>query len=313
VGVSTLAALLAGWAPIAFSIVTVFLFAGPHNWAEMRYMLGRLPARPGKLWPWFLTSVAGVLGLTAGFGLIPLAYHFEYLSPDYLVDAVAWWNTALIAWVLTLTLWRARQNPRKNWDWAVPVAFGLIALAWMAPYGFGLALVYLHPLMALVILDREIGRSQPHLRRAYRATLLALPFFAVLLYAKLAGAEPLPGDSELHLAITRHAGSDLFAGVSSHFLVALHTFLEMVHYAVWIVALPYLGWQSYPWKLETIPAARRSPYWKKLVGTLLVCSLCIVAALWLAFLVDYTLTRNIYFTIAMIHVLAEIPFLLRAA
>jgi len=42
------AALLAGWAPLGFSIVTVFLFAGPHNWIEGRYFLERLPARWGS-------------------------------------------------------------------------------------------------------------------------------------------------------------------------------------------------------------------------------------------------------------------------
>jgi hypothetical protein len=29
-------ALLAGWMPLGFSIITVFLFAGPHNWIEVR-------------------------------------------------------------------------------------------------------------------------------------------------------------------------------------------------------------------------------------------------------------------------------------
>jgi len=33
--------------------------------------------------------------------------------------------------------------------------------------------------------------------------------------------------------------------------------------------------------------------------------------LWGAFLADYSTTRDIYFTVAMLHVLAEIPFLLR--
>jgi hypothetical protein len=30
---------LAGLAPLGFSIVTVFLFAGPHNWMEARFFL----------------------------------------------------------------------------------------------------------------------------------------------------------------------------------------------------------------------------------------------------------------------------------
>jgi hypothetical protein len=33
--------------------------------------------------------------------------------------------------------------------------------------------------------------------------------------------------------------------------------------------------------------------------------------LWGAFLADYPLTRDVYFTVATLHVLAEVPFLLR--
>src|SRR6266513_1838230 len=65
------AALIAGWLPIAFSIVTVFLFAGPHNWVEARYFLSRLPARWGRLQGFFLLGFSGVLALTAGFAGLP--------------------------------------------------------------------------------------------------------------------------------------------------------------------------------------------------------------------------------------------------
>ena len=54
--VATVAAALAGALPVEFSIATVFLFAGPHNWLEARYVLGRLPARAGKLRGFFLVS-----------------------------------------------------------------------------------------------------------------------------------------------------------------------------------------------------------------------------------------------------------------
>src|SRR6516165_2046285 len=65
------AAVLSGALPIQFSIATVFLFAGPHNWLEARYVLGRLPARVGKLLGFFLLSAAGIVGLTAGYAAIP--------------------------------------------------------------------------------------------------------------------------------------------------------------------------------------------------------------------------------------------------
>ena len=43
-----LSALLASFVPLQFSILTVFLFAGPHNWFELRYFLTRLPVRFGN-------------------------------------------------------------------------------------------------------------------------------------------------------------------------------------------------------------------------------------------------------------------------
>jgi hypothetical protein len=39
----------------------------------------------------------------------------------------------------------------------------------------------------------------------------------------------------------------------------------------------------------------------------------VVAAFWAGFLIDYPLTRSLYFTVALVHVLAEVPFLLREA
>src|SRR5690348_13337970 len=64
--VMVVAWLLAGWFPLGFSIVTVFLFAGPHNWMEGRYMLSRMPARWGPLRLYYLLGIAGVLLLTTG-------------------------------------------------------------------------------------------------------------------------------------------------------------------------------------------------------------------------------------------------------
>ena len=49
VALAVLAATLAGAVPLGFSIVTVFLFAGPHNWIEFRYFLSRMPAHWGPL------------------------------------------------------------------------------------------------------------------------------------------------------------------------------------------------------------------------------------------------------------------------
>ncbi len=310
--VALAAAVLAGWAPLRFSIVTVFLFAGPHNWLEFRYFLTRLPARWGRLRGFFLLAFAGMLGLTAAFaGLYAWA---RYGEPD----AETWeysyagLNSLLILWIATLAYLRSRQNPRRDWGWVWPAAFGLVAVAWLVPPQWGLALVYLHPLMAFWLLDRELRRSRPEWRPAYHVCLACLPLFLAALWWKLAGAPPLPGDDELSRRIAEHAGAACLSGLSSHLLVATHTFLEMLHYGVWVVAIPLIGLRAAPWRLQTVPLARRSAAWRRGVAGFLVLGLGVVAVLWGCFLADYVTTRDVYFTAAMIHVLAEVPFLLRA-
>src|SRR5947209_19523923 len=82
--VAAASAFLAGWLPLGFSIVTVFLFAGPHNWLELRYFLTRLPARWGRLRPFFLTAFAGVVGLAAAFAALPgLAERLDWDGDDW--------------------------------------------------------------------------------------------------------------------------------------------------------------------------------------------------------------------------------------
>jgi hypothetical protein len=86
----------------------------------------------------------------------------------------------------------------------------------------------------------------------------------------------------------------------------------MLHYGVWVVAIPLIGLRAAPWRLGAVPLARRSTAWRRGVACFLVCGLGVVLALWACFLADYTTTRNVYFTVAMLHVFAEVPFLLRA-
>ena len=45
-------------------------------------------------------------------------------------------------------------------------------------------------------------------------------------------------ERQLFWRITQHAGAELLPNISSQVLVAVHLFLEMLHYAVWLVALP---------------------------------------------------------------------------
>ena len=122
----------------------------------------------------------------------------------------------------------------------------------------------------------------------------------------------IDGRKELPTSISEHAGTDLIDGISSHCLVATHTFLEAVHYGVWLLAIPWLGRRTNLWNVSAMPLGRRSWTWTRAMQIFLGLSAVGVVALWLCFSVDYPLTRDVYFTVAMVHVLAEIPFLLRA-
>jgi hypothetical protein len=302
--------LLAGFAPLGFSIATVFLFAGPHNWLEARYMLTRMPARWGPLTGYFTLGIGGVLLLTGVFALIPWLSTALNLGPEGWLTTIAVWNTLLVTWVVSLVLLRSRQNPRRNWYGAIPLGLVAIGVNWLWPLGWGLALVYLHPLMALWFLDREIGRQQLAWQRAYRGLLLLVPVGLAVLWWNLADAPNLPGQ-DLYGQITRHAGAGVFNGVSTHLLVSSHTFLEMLHYGVWIVAIPLVSVRMAPWRLDNVPLAKRSLSWRWALTAAIGLGGAIMLVLWGAFLADYPLTRDVYFTVAMLHVLAEVPFLLR--
>jgi hypothetical protein len=259
-----LSALLASWLPLQVSIVTVFLFAGPHNWFELRYFLMRLPVRFGKSRNFFLTAFAGIGFLTIAYVALPVLYAFTLWPDNAWPNVLASWNTLLLLWLGLLVWLRGRQKLKRDWAWAIPVSLGLCSLNWLAPEFFSLAIVYLHPLVALWFL--------------------------------------------------------------SHALVAVHVFLEMLHYGVWLVALPLIAPLAKSatrplgpagrerrriWDAGTVPLARHPRGFPKLVATALAFGVFLMAILWLGFSVDYATTRDVYFTVAIAHVLAEAPFLLR--
>jgi hypothetical protein len=305
------AAAFAGLAPLQASVVTVFLFAGPHNWFELRYFVARLPARLGRSRNFFAAAASGVLLLTAGYGALPLLSRARGWGADEILLASAAWNSLLILWVAALVLMRGRAVPRRDWSWAVPAGLALAAANWAAPQLLSLGLVYLHPLVALWFLDRQLRRARPRWRRAYRLTLLLVPLAVGVLWWQLAQSPPLAGEDPVTLRVTNHAGANILTGVSSRMLVTTHVFLETLHYGVWLVALPLLGARAAPWRLDAIPLVRRRDGPARLIRTLLAVGAFVVVLLWVAFLADYPTTRDVYFTFAMAHVLAEVPFLLR--
>ena len=160
-GSALLSAAFASWLPLQASIVTVFLFAGPHNWFELRYFLMRLPVRFGRSRNFFIVAFAGIGALTLVYVSLPALYYANLWTGANWPTAIAWWNTALLLWIAALALMRARQKSQRDWFWIAPVIFALSAVNWLAPELFSLAIVYAHPLVALWFLDRHLGRTKP--------------------------------------------------------------------------------------------------------------------------------------------------------
>ncbi|HYW73199.1 MAG TPA: hypothetical protein VE961_19380 [Pyrinomonadaceae bacterium] len=304
-------AALASWLPLQMSIVTVFLFAGPHNWFEARYFLTRLPARFGRSRNFFIVAFTGIGLLTLAYVSLPALYYANLWSGANWPNAIAAWNTLMILWIGVLVLMRGNQKANRDWFWVLPIAFGLCSLNWLSPELFSLGIVYLHPLVALWFLDRHLRRAKPEWLSAYRRCLLFLPVLLGVMLWQLSRTVALTDDNGLFWRITQHAGAELLPNVSSHLLVSTHIFLEMLHYGVWIFALPLIGATGAIWSVKSIPLATHSRGFPKLIAAFLGCGLFVVLLLWVGFSANYTMTRDLYFTIAMAHVLAEAPFLLR--
>ena len=304
-------AAFASWLPLQVSIVTVFLFAGPHNWFELRYFLMRLPVRFGRSRNFFLTAFAGLGVLTLTYVSLPLLYNAGLWSDETWTTVIASWNSLFLVWLVSLVWLRGKQKPRSNWTWTIPLALALCSFNWLSPDLFSLAIVYVHPLIALWFLDRHLARTRPEWLRTFRYCLCVLPVVLVAMVWRLSQVSSLSDSNGLFWRITQHSGAEVLPQVSSHLLVSVHLFLEMLHYAVWIIALPVIGGSIKFWNVKTVPVARHVRGFPRLVAGLLVLALAAVVFLWLGFSIDYSTTRDIYFTIAIAHVLAEAPFLLR--
>ena len=306
-----IAAFLIGSFPLQLSIVTIFLFAGVHNFMEFRYFAARMPLTWGKSRLFYSVGIGGVIVLTSAYLTI------YYGSGNWLWSAEKWqttvsvWNTLFILWVGMLFYIRGRQKANSDWTLAFAFAFLLAALAWLVPAYWSLSLVYLHPFIAMWFLERQIRRTKKEWLKAYHFCLASIPVFLAILWLILANQPNLPEDTTLLWRISQHAGSEILPGISSHFLVAAHVFLETIHYTVWILLIPLVDFRAVPWKLKEIPLFANKKGFPKLVLAAMSVSVIVIFALWLGFSVDYETTRDVYFAFAIAHVLAEFPFLIK--
>src|ERR671919_2571891 len=93
------AAAFASLLPLQVSIVTLFLFAGPHNWFELRYFLMRLPVRFGRSRNFFITAFAGIGFLTTAYIAMPVMSAMGLLPGTAWSKVLATWNTLLLLWI----------------------------------------------------------------------------------------------------------------------------------------------------------------------------------------------------------------------
>ncbi len=310
----SLCALLAaviGSFPLQMSIATIFLFAGVHNFMEFRYFAARMPLRWGKSRSFYTVGIGGVTILAAAYLTLYFASGNWPWSLENWRALNALWNTALVLWIGLLVYLRGRQRPKSDWALAFPFAFLLAALAWIAPQYWSLSLVYIHPFIAMWFLERQIRRTRPEWLRTYRRCLGSIPVFVAALWISFSGRPNLSEETNLFWRITQHAGSGILPGISSHFLVATHVFLESIHYFVWILLIPLVDWRAVPWRLDRIPLLSNKNGFPKVVIGMAAASVVLVIALWLGFAINYTTTRDVYFAFAMAHVLAEFPFLIK--
>jgi hypothetical protein len=305
-----IAAAMIGAFPLQLSIVTIFLFAGVHNLMEFRYFAARMPVRWGRSRTYYSIAIGGVILLTAVYLTLYFSSGNWLWSGDNYPYFILGWNTAFLIWIGGLLYLRGRQK-RSDWGWAVPVVLLFAAAAWAAPQYWSLSLVYLHPLIALWFLERQIRRTKPEWLRAYHICLASIPVFLVILWTSLAGQRDLTEETNLLWRISQHAGSEILPGVSSHLLVATHVFLESIHYFVWILLIPLVDKRAIPWRLGEVPFFSNPNGIPKIFAAFLIFSTLAVVALWFGFAVDYTTTRDIYFALAIGHVLAEFPFLIK--
>src|SRR4051812_4561782 len=171
------------WAfPLAASIATIFLFAGVHNFMEFRYFAARMPVRWGRSKLYYSVGIGGVLLLAATYLVLYFSSGNWLWSLDSWATSTASWNTVFVIWIGVLFYLRGRQRPRSDWSWALPIVFALAALAWIIPQYWSLALVYIHPFVAMWFLERQLRRTKPEWLRAYHYCPATIPVFVLGLW-----------------------------------------------------------------------------------------------------------------------------------
>jgi hypothetical protein len=309
-------AVLALLAPIAVKILAVVALAGPHNWIEFRYFLSRLPARwTAGTRPFFALSFIGLGLFTAGYVALMLAMLFHCIEWETGRTLYSVWGSGIALWAGCLYAQRLAVEPirdrfiRAKVTAAFLAAAAISVFAFFQPIYFAIALVYAHPLISLTLLDAEIGRSRPRWRIAYRCALALIPLVIGAFWLTLHDIDfPVQGDLAAH--IVEQTGAPVLSALSSRFLLSTLVFVDLLHYAVWLIAIPNwsAGWNRWNVTVQP-PVVTRFPALSRPLQVTLTLLAILLIGLWFCFATDYIHTSQIYFVLAIAHVLAEISFL----
>lgn len=302
-----LSAVLSGTAPGWFTIATVVVFGGAHNWIEFRYFLSRLPSRFGPLLPFFVTSCAGVLLLSAMEITLMLLNHQQWISGSQTRIGLHIWNELLILWMSGLSFLRYKKQTEPLI--ALPLALVLSLANLLSAEMFIVALTFLHPIGGLWIFERELRRTRKPWLKTYHRCLFAIPPCVVALIYCLHGVT-LDHVSTKFLSANANSGFSIFPDDVASMFMALYGFLQMVHYGIWVVALPLATESWRRWRLDRISIVRKRPLLAKVLALAIpISGVLAIPVLWTGYGVDYATTNEVYITIATLHVIAELPFL----
>ena len=292
----------------------MFLFAGPHNWFEARYALGRLPARAGKLWGFFAVSARGHRRADRRLRRDPVAHRDVGQPYVHRRTRTRSWNTAFLFWVAALVWMRSRTNPRFDGGWVWPLACLTRGrrVAEPARAERGARLPAPARWRCGCSTANWPGRG-PRGGGRYWCAVACVPLLLGVLWWRLRERPDLPGrlirahdgDREPLRGVVPRRRLDALPGRGSH--VPGDGPLRRVGRAhpAHRDAVVAVGTADDPrGAAEPSVGARRR-------GVLLVRAAASCVVLWVCFLLDYGTTRRVYFTVAMLHVLAEMPFLLR--
>ncbi|MGE4159439.1 MAG: hypothetical protein AB7F75_10140, partial [Planctomycetota bacterium] len=264
-------ALALGWlswlSPVEGTLLAVFLFAGLHNWVELRYFLARWPSRWGTQTPFLATGLAGAFLLTlwrflSGWG----AFQGWFNEQAGFTSGTAW-NAALLGWLALLALLSGERHKRRLLCFVFFLVAAVLSLqlkAWVV----GVALVFAHPLVSLLFLYRS-HRSDPRRVTFFKGLVAGLVMVCAGLWFYV---DPWPAPTTDPLWSQRIAWQVGWPvlGINPGFLISTHLFLELVHYMIWVLIFPAWGFRIRPHDTRTIPLAQLSPMARRAIKTILV-------------------------------------------